>query len=259
MRAVDAGAGELEDAGFEAVAELGEAVDGAVVEGVHGEFGSLGETDDAGYVLSACALPPLVASADEQGLDGGSAADEHGADALGAVHLVGADGEQVAADAADVDLDFAGALNGIDMEESAGRGGDFADLFDGLEDAGFVVGEHDADEAGFGADGAENVVRVDEAAGLGRDEGGFDAETGHAVGCLEDGRVLDGGGDEVVAGVEEAEDGGVVALGAAGVEDHLGVMAVEEAAMVSRARSTAVRACWPCWWMEEALPKCSIQ
>jgi hypothetical protein len=27
----------------------------------------------------------------------------------------------------------------------------------------------------------------------------------------------------------------------------------------SRARSTAARACCPCWWMELALPKCSVQ
>jgi hypothetical protein len=63
----------------------------------------------------------------------------------------------------------------------------------------------------------------------------------------------------VVAGMQQAEDGGVVALGAAGVEDHLGVMAVEEAGHGLARRSTAVRACWPCWWIEEALPKCSIQ
>jgi len=31
------------------------------------------------------------------------------------------------------------------------------------------------------------------------------------------------------------------------------------AATDSRARSTAARACWPRWWMELALPKCSDQ
>ena len=41
--------------------------------------------------------------------------------------------------------------------------------------------------------------------------------------------VLDGGGDEVVAGGEDSEEGEVVALGAAGGEDDLGRAAVEEA------------------------------
>jgi len=46
---------------------------------------------------------------------------------------------------------------------------------------------------------------------------------------MQDGVVLDGGGDEVVAGVEDAEEGEVVAFGAAGGEDDLGGAATEEA------------------------------
>jgi hypothetical protein len=58
---------------------------------------------------------------------------------------------------------------------------------------------------------------------------GFHAVESQALGRFQDGRVLDGGGNEVVAGVQQAKDGRVVALGAAGVEDHLGGVAVEEA------------------------------
>ena len=71
-------------------------------------------------------------------------------------------------------------------------------------------------------------VGIDEAAGLRRDKGRLDAMRGHALGRLQNRGVLDGSGNEVVAGVQQAEDGGVVALGAAGVEDHLGVVAVEK-------------------------------
>ena len=72
--------------------------------------------------------------------------------------------------------------------------------------------------------------------------------------------VLDGGGDEVGGfavcgfGGEDAEEGEVVALGAAGGEDDLGVEAVEETGDGGAGCSTAARACWPCWWMELALP-----
>jgi hypothetical protein len=48
------------------------------------------------------------------------------------VHLVGADGKQVAAVAADIELDLACALHGINMKEDAGIGGDLSDFFDRL-------------------------------------------------------------------------------------------------------------------------------
>jgi hypothetical protein len=63
---------------------------------------------------------------------------------------------------------------------------------------------------------------------------------------MEDGVVLNLRGNEVggfaglQVGLKDAEEGEVVA-------------------MCSRACSTAARACWPCWWIELALPKCSIQ
>ena len=226
--AVDARAGDLEQAGFEAVAEGGEALHGAVFERVLGEFNGLGEADDAGDVFRAGAAAALVAAANEEGVERGSAADVEGSDALGSVELVGADGEQMAAVAADVDGNLARALNGVDVEEGAGLMGDGADLFDGLEDAGFVVGEHDADEAGVGAESIADGLGRDESTGERGDEGDLNAALGGALGGLEDGGVLDGGGDEVVAGAQEAEDGGVVALGAAGVEDDLRLAAVEE-------------------------------
>jgi hypothetical protein len=39
------------------------------------------------------------------------------------------------------------------VEERAGGVGDGAEFGDGLDDAGFVICEHDADESGVGADG----------------------------------------------------------------------------------------------------------
>ncbi len=62
---------------------------------------------------------------------------------------------------------FARALDRVDMEEDAGVGGNLADFCHRLQDAGFIVGEHHADEPGLGTDGAQNIVRVDQAAGLG--------------------------------------------------------------------------------------------
>ena len=76
-------------------------------------------------------------------------------------------------------------------------------------------------------------------------EGDFDAAFGEFFGGVKNGVMLDGGGDEVVAGREKAEERHVVALGAAGGEDDLGGAAVEQLCNRSRAWSTAARACWP--------------
>ena len=169
-----------------------------------------------------------MAAAQQERLDGCSAAHEHCAGALVSVHLVGADGAEMATETAHVELHLARALHGIDMEVCAGFGGDLADRFHGLQDAGLVVGEHYADQAGLWTEGAKNICRVNESAGLRRDKGYIDAAIGHALSRCQNRRMLNGSGDEVVAGTQQAEDGRIVALGAAGVEDYLGGVAVEE-------------------------------
>ena len=70
---------------------------------------------------------------------------------------------------------LAGGLHGVGVEVDAGFGGDLADLFDGLEDAGLVVGEHDGDELGVGPEGAAHVGGIDEAAAVHGNESHFAA------------------------------------------------------------------------------------
>jgi hypothetical protein len=109
----------------------------------------------------ASALAAFVAAANEQRLNGRSAAHEHGANALGSVHLVRADGEQMAANAAHVELDLARALHGVDVEENPGIRGDSADLLHRLQDSRLIVGQHYADQPRLWTDGAANVDRID--------------------------------------------------------------------------------------------------
>ena len=157
-----------------------------------------------------------------------AAANIEDADALGRVQLVPGDAEQMAADGLDVDRNFAGGLDGVGVKRDFGFGGDFADLLDGLNDAGFVVGHHDADEFRVRLERAVNVEGIDDAAGGDGQERDLDAALLRLVGGVQNSVVLDGGGDEVVARAQDAEDGGVVALGAAGGEDDFGGPAVEE-------------------------------
>ena len=226
--AVEARAGEGEQLAIDAVAKGGDASPGAVGKRVHGELGGAGQADDAGDILSAGAAAALMASADEERIDRCAATNIHGADTLGSVHLVAADGKQVAADLTNVEGHLAGGLDGIDVEEGSGFGGELGDGFNGLEDAGLIVGKHDGDEARRGSEGGADGVGRDEAAGRGVNEGDLDAAFSETARGMEDGGVLNGGGDEVVAGAQEAEEGGVVALGAARVKDNLGFVAVEE-------------------------------
>ncbi len=103
-----------------------------------------------------------------------------------------------------------------------------------------LLAVHDADERGVGADGGGEGGGFDDALRVAGEEGDFYGCAVGAIFCdglggVEDGVVLDGGGDEVERGVgrysvvEDSEEGEVIALGAAGGEDDLGGEAVEEA------------------------------
>ena len=95
----------------------------------------------------------------EHGGEANVAADEEGADALGGVDLVAGEGEEVdvfeRALGAEVEREPAYGLDGVGVEESARGVGDSGQRGDGLDDAGLVVGEHDADELCLGADGGQ--------------------------------------------------------------------------------------------------------
>lgn len=240
---VDAALFDLsEDALFEAVAEMGE-VGGAVGGGVFGEplMGELegfAEGDDSGYVLGSRAALALVGAAVEERSEADAAADEEDSGALGGVHLVAGDAEEVyvleVAVGGEVHCELACALHGVGVEEGSGGVGDGGERSDGLDDAGLVVGEHDGDEFGVGTDGGGEGAGIDDAPGVAGEEGDFDALLGDGLCGVEDGVVLDAGGDEVEGPgssgarlIEDAEDGEVVALGAAGGEDDLGGAAVE--------------------------------
>jgi hypothetical protein len=121
------------------------------------------------------------------------------------------------------------------VEERAVGMGEAGELLYGLDDTGLVVGEHDADEFGVRLEGSFEGCGFDEAGGCARQEGDLDTTGFESLSGVEDGVVLDGGGDEmrgfsrVEEGLEDAEECEVVALRAAGGEDDLGGAATEKA------------------------------
>ena len=225
-----------EQAGLEVVAEGGEArhVGKVLLREVAGG----GQGGGVGEVFGAGAAPGLLVAAEQEGADWGAFADVEGPDALGGVHLVAGEGEQVHVRelAGEVEGELSGDLGGVGVEED-GRGGlldNAGEVGDGEDDAGLVVGEHDGDEEGFvGADGADEGRDVEGAGGEDRDVGDGIAAAFELAAGLEDGGVFDGRGDDVAArgiGGGGPEEDGVVGLGGAGgEEDFGGVGGVEEA------------------------------
>ena len=64
-----------------------------------------------------------------------------------------------------------GRLHRVGVEVNVSLGGDFADLFDRLKHAGFIVGHHNGDEPGIRPQRAADVVGSDLAEAVDRNIG----------------------------------------------------------------------------------------
>ena len=226
----------LHDLGLEGVAEGGGFPVGAGGVLAAHDFGGGSEGDDGGDVLGAGAAAAFLAAAAEEGVEAEALAEVEGADALGGVELVAAEGEEVNGDFPDVDGHFADGLDGVGVDGEAVFLGEGGGLGEGLGDAGLVVHPHEGEEKavvpGGGGERFPQGGEVEEAA-FGDGEAG-DAEAGflHGGERAEDGAVLDPAGEDVavlaaeVAG--EGLEGGVVGFGAAAGEDDFGGVGVDE-------------------------------
>src|ERR1035437_5264587 len=187
---------------------------------------------DAGDVLGARAAVAFVMAAVHDGREAGALAHVERAYALGRIELVTAHAVEVHAERLDVHGDFAERLHAIHVEGGAGLVGDPGDFGDGLERAEFVIGVHDADQHGLGAQGAADVFGTYDAVRGDAQAGDLAAFGARLFSGREHGRVLDGAGDDVLGrggrGAGEAEDGEIVGLGAAAGEDDLGGTGIDE-------------------------------
>ena len=120
-------------------------VGGAAVALVGGELQGAGEARGGGDVFGAGAALFLLAAAEHGGLERGAAAVVEQADAFGSVDFVGGERHEVDAEDVGADVDGAGGLDGVGVDDGAPVAlfDGAADLGDGLERADFVVGGHD--------------------------------------------------------------------------------------------------------------------
>jgi hypothetical protein len=202
-----------------------------------GYFGGAAEGYDAGDVFGSGAALAFVRAAVEERRELHAFADEEDAGALRGVHLVAGEREQVDVFEVEreVERELGGGLHGVGMDEDGGVEGlgDAGKFAEGLDGSGLVVGEHDGDEPGVRLERGFKGGGVDDAVGVGSEVGDFDAAGFERLRGVEDGVVLDLGGDEVgwlvlvEIALQYAEERKVVALGAAGGEDDLFGGAVE--------------------------------
>ena len=168
---------------------------------VGGETERGGEADGAGDVLGAGAAVALLRAADDLRGERRAASHVQRADALRAVDLVRGDREQVDAERIDVEVERAGGLHGVGVDGDARvvRLDDARDLGDRLDRADLVVGVHDADEDGAIVERVAERVEVDEAFAVDGQVGDAEALLLERGALVQDGVVLDGGGDDVIA------------------------------------------------------------
>ena len=165
-------------------------------------FSGFSKTDDTGDVQGSAAHIAFVTAPVHlrgEGDAGTLATDIKGADALWTIYFVRAKGEQVYAVSPDVDRDLTHGLGGIAEKQYAVFAGDGADLPDGLEDAGFVVGVHQGYEDGIGSDSRSDLDGLYESLGVDGEIGDLTAHLLYMFTGIQHRLVLGLAGNEVVA------------------------------------------------------------
>ena len=120
---------------------------------------------------------------------------------------MGGEGHQVDLQGLQVDVDLAGGLSAVDVEQHALGAGQFADGSDVVDGADLVVHMHDRNQDGVVTQGCFDHGRSDEAVFARLDVGHFEAFTLELAHGVQDSLVLDLRGDQVLAlGVVEMRD-----------------------------------------------------
>ena len=169
----------------------------------------------------------LVATAVHLRLDADArlAAHVQRAHALRPVALVRGQAHQINRQCAHVDLDLAGGLRGIDVEDHAVFAADRADCRDVLDHANLVVHEHHRGEDRVRADGGLELVQIKQTIGLHVEVGRLEALALQFAHGVEHGLVLGLHRDDVLAArlveLRSPLQGQVVGLGRARGPDDL--------------------------------------
>ena len=152
---------------------------------------------NAGDILRAGAPVALVMAAESDRRQARPLAYVERAHALGGIELVAAQAVEVHAQRFHVHRDLAQGLDAVHVQRHASLAGETGDFGDGLDDAGFVVGVHNRDQHGLGAQRAAQVFGIHRAVrahGQPRDGHAFALQL---LARAQHGGMFDGAGDYV--------------------------------------------------------------
>jgi hypothetical protein len=158
-----------------------------------GDPASLPQANDQRRRDRTASQPSLLSSPMDQRLQPNPRPPPHvrRPDPLWPIDLMSAHTQHVDAHLVHVDLDLPDGLGGVGVEPDALVSvADFADLFQGLDDADLVVDSHDGDEGGVGSDGGFELGKGDETVLLDGEVGDVEAVLGEVSARVEDALVL---------------------------------------------------------------------
>ncbi len=163
------------------------------------DAGGRAERNRPGGVLGARPKATLLAAATSKRLGAYAGANIKRANALGCVHLVPDDGEQVDVQFGNVDWNLADRLGGIGVQQGAVLMGDGGEFGDRLQHTGLIIRVHDRHQARRLAQRCPQIVEIYEAI-RNRKIGRLDAmSAAQRRACTEDSRMLGGLSDHVPA------------------------------------------------------------
>ena len=160
------------------------------------------------------------------------APDVERADALRAVHLVRGKGSEVHVHVVHVERNLSGSLNRIRVEEHAALARDLPDFLDVLNHADFVVRGHDRNQDRLVGDRVAQIVEIDEALVVDRQERDAEAFLLEMLAGIENRLVFGDARDDVIAlfAIHPGHtlDGQVVGFGRAAREDDFAMIGADQ-------------------------------
>jgi len=192
------------------------------------QFGRFSQANDSRYVLRSGAARALVAPAVKQGLEFGAFSDIERTNSLWGVEFMSGNRKQVAADRLHINPNLRRRLHSIGVEVDIGFGADFPKLLDRLDHARLVVRVHDRDQLGVRPDRPAYVIGIHQASSVHRNKRDFSVTFGELLAGIQDGVMLNGRGNNMIARANQPEDGEVVSLSSTAGENHFSRAATKQ-------------------------------
>src|SRR5579872_1235682 len=190
------------------------------------------EAGCARNIFGAGSTIALMMAAIQNRLQRRSLPDIKSANAFGSLNFMTANRIEIDAELADVDWNFPRRLHAVAVHGDARRASDLRNLGHRLDRAQLIIRVHHRDKNRVRAQRAADVVRIDHAISANGNIGSLHALAFQLSARIQNSRVLNGGGDNVLAWKrmmpDGAENGKIVGLCAAAGEHDLGELATGE-------------------------------